>query len=107
MKINILIILSAFVCSISFYIETGDHKEITLSNFTFGSCFYGRESTRLDIFKTISKNKPQLFMWLGDAAYVDEKVTFGFWKSSIDVNFTRAEEIFEESKKNECNIFLN
>ena len=85
----------------SYYLPTGDHHNITLYNLTFGSCFYGRESDRFDIFKVILGLKPQLWLWAGDAAYVDEP-TIRFWKSSIDVNFTQARTIFNGAKQNEC-----
>ena len=106
--ISILFLLALFhllkKCR-SYYIPTGDHSSITLNNITFGSCFYGRESDRFDIFKVILKKKPQLWLWTGDAAYVDEP-TIRFWKSSIDVNFTKASSIFNAAKENPCNKLI-
>jgi hypothetical protein len=87
--------------SISYYIPTGAHSNITLHNISFGSCFYGRESERFDMFKVVLQNDPQLWMWMGDAAYVDEP-TMRFWASSIDVNFTEVRSIFSASRENEC-----
>lgn len=101
-----LLIISMLIIKIeSYYIESGEHSEMTLNNFAFGSCFYGRHSTRMDIFKTIHKNKPELWLWLGDAAYVDKVAIWDYWKSTLDVNFTLAEQIFNISKNNECNFF--
>ena len=39
-------------------------------NISFGSC-YGLYDFKKDIFKTITSNSPQLWIWLGDAAYTD------------------------------------
>jgi hypothetical protein len=80
---------------------------MSINSFTFGSCFYGRFSTRLDIFKTIDQQNSDLWLWLGDAAYVDKHAIVDYWKSSHIVNFTLAEEIFNTSRNNECNLFLN
>ena len=81
-----------------------NNQNIELNNFTFGSCFYGRLSKRLDIFEAIIEYDPQLWLWTGDAAYLDpfEHTLFYYWKSSLIVNFTHAEEIFKESKNEPC-----
>lgn len=86
----------------SYYISPGDHTNITINNFAFGSCFYGKYSTKLDTFKSILKENPQLWVWLGDAAYVDKTTIFDIFKSTINVNLTWAKEIFNESKNNKC-----
>jgi hypothetical protein len=43
-----------------------------------------------------------MWLWTGDAAYVDEHALLNYWKSSIDVNFTKAEEIWNGSKNEPC-----
>lgn len=93
-----------FYCVSAYYIPPGNHINMTLNNFTFGSCFYGRLSTKLDIFDAIQKENPQLWMWLGDAAYVDKIAFINYWNSDLKVNFTLAEEIFDKVKKNECKM---
>lgn len=98
-SLTIMLFHLLHVC-FTYYIPTGTHSNITLHNISFGSCFYGRESERLDMFKVVLQNDPQLWMWMGDAAYVDEP-TMRFWASSIDVNFTKARSIFKGSKENE------
>ena len=45
-------------------------------NLAFGSC-YGIFSHTSDIFETIADQKPDLFVWLGDVAYVDNPRHFG------------------------------
>ena len=42
----------------------------------FGSC-YGIFSHTSDIFETIAEERPDLFVWLGDVAYVDNPRHFG------------------------------
>lgn len=93
----LLINLSLFYSFNSYYINNS-HPDMTLNNFTFGSCFYGRESTRLDIFEKIIKHNSQMFLWMGDAAYVDLQTYVYYWKSNLEVNFTLAEQIWSESK---------
>ena len=44
----------------------------------FGSC-YGIEDHKSNIFETIAEDKPDLWIWLGDAAYVDTGDTI--WSS--------------------------
>ena len=53
----------------SVYLNQGNHQLI--SNFTFGSCFSGFLAEKLDIFNQISKEQSQLFLWTGDATYLD------------------------------------
>lgn len=89
-----------------FYIKPMDYTDITLKNFAFGSCFYGRQSTRLDIFKSIKKTDAQMWFWLGDAAYVDKKLFLKYYKSTIDLNFTDVENIFDKARNNECTKIL-
>jgi hypothetical protein len=88
--------------SMSYPIKSSSQQNTTLNTFAFGSCFYGRLSTRLDIFKTINLHKPELLVWLGDAAYVDRVALWDYYKSHLDVDFNKAEEIFSISKNNEC-----
>ena len=47
-------------------IENGSEK----LKFAFGSCF-GLWDHRSDIFDSISKEEADVFIWLGDVAYVD------------------------------------
>ena len=100
--LSFFIIFMIIKNSLAYYIPSGDHEEINLNNFAFGSCFCGRHSTRLDIFKTIHKNKPDMWIWFGDAAYVDKLAVWDYWKSTLDVNFTLAEQTFNLSRNNEC-----
>jgi hypothetical protein len=100
MKFILLLII--LVESNSFYIPNHHDKE--LNNIAFGSCFYGRESKRLDIFEKILSHKPEMWMWTGDASYVDELIIFDYWKSTIEVDFEKSERIFNECRNEQCTI---
>jgi hypothetical protein len=105
--LNLVLLLSIFLIQLinCYYIDPRNTTNLEINSFAFGSCFYGRLSTRLDIFKSIQKEDPKLWMWLGDAAYVDRIAILNYYKSSIDVNFTLAKEIFDKSRNNECKIY--
>jgi hypothetical protein len=104
------IIFYTFSSSVnSFYIESGHHEQIsnkTINNFAFGSCFMGRFSTRLDMFKTILENEPDLWVWLGDAAYVDP-LTFDYTKSTVEFDKNFAQDLFNRVREEKCIIFMS
>jgi hypothetical protein len=50
------------------------------------------------MFDIILKNNPQMWMWIGDAAYIDVQTIAFYWMSTNKVNFTLAEEIFDQAK---------
>ena len=77
----ILILLTNFIES---YYISSSNKNTTLYNFSFGSCFKYRYTN--NIFETILKNNPQLWIWSGDAIYVAK------WRD--------AEEMFNKTKHN-------
>lgn len=86
-----------------YYLKNGYHNSTQLNNISFGSCFFGRESNRLEIFDVVMKHDPQMWLWMGDAAYVDEHITFRYFMSTIDVNFTNAEQTFNAAKNEKSN----
>jgi hypothetical protein len=109
-----LIILLFFDFHYSYYIPQENLHNITQMNtFTFGSCYNGgnsKHSSRFDIFDTIGKQNPDLFMWIGDVAYVQyyskEKIQLhhkilnfilGKWK---ELNKTQVEKKFNQTKYN-------
>ena len=68
------IIFSLLKFTNSLYVKDGKHPEVQLNNFAFGSCFNGfgsKNRLRFDIFEKISIKNPDLFVWLGDVAYLD------------------------------------
>ena len=58
---------SAFRQSVDITLPTNDKSSIRIA---FGSC-YGIRDFKSDIFETIADDKPDLWIWLGDVAYVD------------------------------------
>jgi alkaline phosphatase D len=100
-----LILLKAYLF---YYIPAGNHNT-TLTNFTFGSCYRGPKGWRQDIFQTINQNKPQLWLWLGDAAYVDNIFAsiVGYYRSTLDIDEERIETLFNYTKFNKGKIYTN
>lgn len=74
--IVIVVNLSFLQYTFSYYIAHGEHSNLTLNNFSFGSCWRGFLSYRYDLFNMINKNDPQLWLWLGDSAYIHPKGFF-------------------------------
>ena len=55
----------------SYYIPEDNHNITEINSFAFGSCYNLKKSiSKYTIFNVIDKHKPDVFMWLGDAAYV-------------------------------------
>ena len=64
-----LVFFSSFISS--YYIPEDNHNITEINSFAFGSCYNLRKSiSKYTIFNVIDKHKPDVFMWLGDAAYV-------------------------------------
>ena len=101
-----ILFLFLFQYIFSYYISPGLHKDSIITNFSYGSCYRGPHGWRSDIFNTVMKSKPQLWLWLGDAAYVDKLTIFHYYRSTQDLNFTKVEEIFNDTKNNRCYYFL-
>ena len=97
--IFISLLLSLSLCY--YYDDNSIDRGFTLTNFTFGSCFYGRLSKNLTIFNSIQKHHSNLWIWLGDAAYVDEPNLVQYYRSTFPNNWTRVEYLFNKSKSNE------
>lgn len=51
-------------------------SNITQTKISFGSCANFIKSPDIDIFPSIMQFNPELFIWLGDFAYVDDKILF-------------------------------
>ena len=96
-----LLIFSFLQTTFNFYIPFGNHNNVTLNNFSFGSCFGGFLSTgKTWIFKTVLKYDPQIWVWGGDAAYLDS-FSLNYFKRSLALNFTHAENMFNKTKNDE------
>jgi len=71
-RYNILILILLLVLSQSYYIQEGNNPTKIITNFTFGSNYYGRYAKEEDIFQTIITHKPDLWIWLGNAVYLNK-----------------------------------
>jgi hypothetical protein len=103
MVTNYIIIFTSINLVLTYYIPSIPQYNTTLTNLTFGSCFKGSRGYRQDIFNTINKNNPQLFLWLGDAAYVEnrEYTLLSNFKRNIPFNPDYMKH-FNETKTNAC-----
>lgn len=88
--------------TLAYYIKDGHHN-ITLSNFAFGSCFEGFLADRWDIFKSILKEKPEMWLWLGDATYLDN-ITTNYFYYDKQFHPYYVEKMFNLTKKEESII---
>lgn len=82
-----------------FYIQEGEDPKI-ISNFTFGSNYYGRYTKNEDIFKIIHSHNPSLWIWLGNSVFLD-KPRYDFWTNNLeenDWNFTKL--LYQKAKNN-------
>jgi len=92
--------------SYSYFIPPFENSNKTLLNFAFGSCFKGfmSRSNRHDIFQIINDYNPELWLWLGDVAYLDYS-TLHYYKHTINLNLTESKRRFDESKNDKCNFY--
>ncbi len=103
-KIKLLIICSFFInITLNYHIPCNKNINKTFNNFSFGSCFLGFLSDRDDMFNTINKNNPELWVWLGDAAYIDY-YTMNYFSNNILVDLEYAQYMFNKVKNDKCNI---
>ena len=68
---NIIIPLLSFTNIYTYYIPETNHNITNITSFAFGSCYNLKKTiSKYTIFNEISKTSPDVFLWLGDAAYV-------------------------------------
>ena len=60
-----------FIYCRTYYIQEG-HEAYIITNFTFGSNYYGRYCEEEEIFQTIITHKSNLWVWLGNAVYLNK-----------------------------------
>jgi hypothetical protein len=90
----------------SFFISSGN-SSLPINSFAFGSCYYKHAKERLDIFNAINKNSPELWLWLGDAAYLHGFTLLNYHKHTIEINFTQAAEMLNSVKNDKCKNNFN
>jgi len=66
----------------------------------FGACFKFYRNQKTDVFKRIGEFEPNIFLWLGDAAYIDIMPILAFWFPETDMN--KIAEKFNITKHDEC-----
>lgn len=104
-KFSIFILF--FISAQTYYIQEGNDPSIIITNFTFGSNYYGRYLKEEDIFKTIIDHNPNLWIWLGNAVYLD-KPKFNYFSNtpnSKDWEFVRL--LYTKVKNNKYYKQLN
>ena len=72
-KTKLFIFTLLFTFSLCYYIQEGNDPSTIITNFSFGSDYYGRNTKKNNnIFKTILKHNPNFFIWLGNSVYLDK-----------------------------------
>jgi len=102
---HFLLIILSYVFVKSYYIPEGSHSNITLNDFAFGSCYGGFLKNRMDIFKIVLKSNPQMWLWVGDATYLDF-FTYNYLRKDFGYNSSHVEKMFNETKYDECKNYL-
>ena len=105
LKFSLLFLI--LISSESYYIQEGHDPSKIITNFTFGSNYYGRYSQEEDIFQVILTHKPNLWIWLGNAVYLD-KPKFNAFKNTpekMDWDFIKL--LYEKVKTNKYYKKLN
>ncbi len=106
MKIYLFIIFNFLTIIKTYYIPYNTNLNETFNNFSFGSCFLGYLSDRNDIFQTINDNQPELWIWTGDAAYID-KINLKYFSSRVPLDLEYAENMFQKVKNEKCIFYIS
>ena len=104
---NFSIFILLLIYSQSYYIQEGVNPNTIITNFTFGSNYYGRYLKEENIFQKIVSHNPNLWIWLGNAVYLDEP-NFNYFtntRQSMDWDFIKY--LYEKVKNNEYYKELN
>ena len=101
MKIICLIIFSFAFNTFGFLpLKMGNNSNMIINKFAFGSCYNFFGPKRMDIFKTINNNNPDMFVWLGDVTYLDDINLNLILGMSPIFNKQESERRFNETKNN-------
>jgi hypothetical protein len=102
LKISCQLLIFIFFKISSYYIPSDDYKNTTLQKFAFGYCYGGFLSGRTDIFKVVNSRNPNLWLWNGDATYLDNLFNNYFsYKNKFDTILVGKK--FNETKNDPCN----
>ena len=106
-KINLSLFILLLIYSNSYYIQEGQDSSKIITNFTFGSNYYGRYLKEENIFEKILEHNSNLWIWLGNAVYLD-KPEFNYFtntRESMDWEFIKY--LYQKVKSNEFYKKLN
>ena len=104
---HIFLFIILFISSTSYYIREGHASSSIITNFTFGSNYYGRYSKNENIFKTILKHNTNLWIWVGNAVYLDQPKFNYFHDSPKEIDSDFIKSLLKKVKKNEYYNKLN
>ena len=107
MKLKFSLFIILLIYSQSYYIQEGYDSSKIITNFTFGSNYYGRYSKEENIFQKVLEHKSNLWIWLGNAVYLD-KPKFNYFtntRESMDWEFIKY--LYQKVKNNEYYKKLN
>ncbi len=95
------------------YISEKNNSLAPINKIALGSCYNGlnNKNSRFDIFQKIDEHKPDLWIWLGDAAYIRplkrtsyiQKISNFFSNKNLTFDYIGVEEKFNQTKNNTCN----
>ena len=85
----------------TYYVKEGHVSTKIITNFTFGSNYYGRYSKSSNIFETIQSHNPDLFIWLGNAVYLAQP-KFNYFETSLEnMDFEMVRSLYKKVKQEE------
>ena len=97
---QIFIFLFIIISIQTYSIKEGHASSKILTNFTFGSNYYSRYSTSENIFEKIIAHNPSLFIWLGNAVFLDQPNFNYFQKSPKSINAEMMKALYKKVKEN-------
>ena len=104
---NFFILLVLLIYSQSYYIQEGIDTSKIITNFTFGSNYYGRYLKEENIFQKILTHNPNLWIWLGNSVYLDEPKFNYFTNTRESMDWDFIKKLYENVKNNEYYKKLN
>ena len=91
----------------AYYIKEGHASSKIITNFTFGSNFYGRYTESENIFEKISSHNPNLWIWLGNAVYLSQPKFNYFENTPKTMDWDLIRSLYKKVKENEFYSELN
>ena len=104
---QIILFIILIISISSYHIKEGHASSDIITNFTFGSNYYGRYSKDDNIFKTILNHNSNLWIWLGNAVYLDQPKFNYFQNSPKEVDSDFVKSLLKKVKNNEYYNKLN